>query len=392
METFDCGWLPLDELKPWRRGPRKFYESPALIGCALALSRELYDELRGFDPDMLFWGVEDLDLGLKCWTMGHPILHDPEAVVGHRFRAAFDNYEVPFEHLLVNQLRMARKNFTYSVWCDWVERCRRRHAGRLGEHPEGLWAHAWQLFQQRLASADAERAHVQGRRVRDEFWYAERFGLAWPRIGSQQLSEAVVPLEADGAAASPSPSPSPPPDDVTVSIVMKSPSSKTVSDGTTTSVIVGQKISLWADVVMPAGSVLTKEQWDIPAAKAPGGAQHRAIKDYRQHVLPANDGTPAKTDGTLTRIDPKKDLNGDSVQYYYVGQGTDTVTLTVWVNNKELPPAHATLKAVAPDSWFEGVTTKNKRTGDPPGPVTVALARTTAASCPLARTAKTGLA
>ena len=57
-----------------------------MSGCAAAVSRELYNRLGGFDADMLVWGVEDLDFGLRTWMMGHSILHDPEAVVGHRFR------------------------------------------------------------------------------------------------------------------------------------------------------------------------------------------------------------------------------------------------------------------------------------------------------------------
>ncbi len=207
LETLDCGWLPLDELKPLP-GRRKFYESPALNGCALAISRDLYNRLHGFDADMLVWGVEDLDFGLRSWMMGHSILHDPEAVVGHRFRATFDTYEVPYECLLVNQLRMARKCFTTSVWNDWVERCQRRHANRRSEHPEGLWARAWHLFHEHLASADVQRANIQGSRVRDEFGYGERFALTWPRVRSLQLAPGVVSLEgAAGAASSPSPEP-----------------------------------------------------------------------------------------------------------------------------------------------------------------------------------------
>jgi glycosyltransferase involved in cell wall biosynthesis len=143
LETLGCGWKPLEELRPIREGKTTFYESPALIGCALAVARALYDKLWGMDPHMRDWGVEDLDFGLKCWLMGHRILHDPGVVIGHRFRGTFDNYSVPVEHVLVNQLRLARKNFTQAVWAEWVDRCRLRHPGRLVDHPEGLWARAW---------------------------------------------------------------------------------------------------------------------------------------------------------------------------------------------------------------------------------------------------------
>ena len=86
LERLDSAWLPLSALRQHRHQGRLFYESPGLSGCAFAVHRELYDDLRGFDPHMLFWGVEDLDFGLKCWLMGHPILHDPEPVIGHRFQ------------------------------------------------------------------------------------------------------------------------------------------------------------------------------------------------------------------------------------------------------------------------------------------------------------------
>jgi YD repeat-containing protein len=171
---------------------------------------------------MRMWGVEDLDFGLKSWLMGHPILHDPEAVVGHRFRASFDNYDVPVEHTVVNQLRMARKNFTPGVWAEWLDRCRLRHPGRLADRPEGLWARVWELFEEQRPSVEQERAYLHARRQRDEFWYAERFGLTWPRLHSASFvpsTPAIVPVQvaapekamARAEPPSPSPSPCPPP-------------------------------------------------------------------------------------------------------------------------------------------------------------------------------------
>ena len=140
-------------MQPVVHGRRKFFESPAFIGCALAVSRTLYESLWGFDPHMRKWGVEDLDMSLKCWLSGHAILHDPQAVVGHRFRNKFDNYDAPIEGFLVNQLRMARKNFTPAVWCQWVEATRQRHAKHVTEYPEGLWARVWTMFEAGRASA-----------------------------------------------------------------------------------------------------------------------------------------------------------------------------------------------------------------------------------------------
>jgi GT2 family glycosyltransferase len=180
LRRFDCRWLGLEQLRPSAHAG--LYESPALIGCAFAISGELYRRCLGFDAGMRSWGVEDLDLGLKAWLHGSPILHDPDAVIGHRFRASFDNYDVPLEHLLVNQLRMARKHFTHGVWEVWLGAMRASLEGQVNGHPEGIWARAWHLFECDRATVERERTHLQAQRVQDEFWYAARFGLPWPQL------------------------------------------------------------------------------------------------------------------------------------------------------------------------------------------------------------------
>ncbi|MEI8383105.1 MAG: glycosyltransferase [Planctomycetota bacterium] len=213
LETLDCRWLSLADLREHPRRGRLFYETPALIGCAFAIHRDLYEKLRGFDPHMFCWGAEDLDLGLKGWLLGHPVLHDPQAVIGHRFQQKFENFQVPVEQLIANQMRLARKNFTESVWADWADRCRRRYPGKLTDHPEGLWARAWSLYSQWQASVEYERSYLQARRVHDEFWYADRFGMNWPRL---QVADAftepptTAPLTvASESVSQPEPVPSP---------------------------------------------------------------------------------------------------------------------------------------------------------------------------------------
>ena len=52
----------------------------------------------------MYLGVEDMDFGLKSSLMGFPILHDSQAVIGHRFRESFNNYSVPGEHVVANSL------------------------------------------------------------------------------------------------------------------------------------------------------------------------------------------------------------------------------------------------------------------------------------------------
>jgi GT2 family glycosyltransferase/NifU-like protein involved in Fe-S cluster formation len=174
LDEFRCGFIGLERLRPHASATKTaFYESPALIGCCFAISRWLYQRLWGFDTDMRMYGVEDIDFGLKSWLMGYPICHDPGATIGHRFQASFESYSVPMEHLLANQLRMARKNFTEPVWQEWLERWRSRN-------PSALCEAAWMLFEVRRESVEREREYLLANRVHDEFCYAERFQLPWP--------------------------------------------------------------------------------------------------------------------------------------------------------------------------------------------------------------------
>ena len=183
LESFDVWWLPLEAM--WRHDGTRFRAQPTFIGCCVAMTRRLYDRLWGFDTGMRSYGSEDVDLGVKAWLMGHPVLHDPGPVIGHRFRAGFDTYPVPEEHILVNQLRMARKTFTDPVWFDWLARFSERQ-------PAALWESAWGQYLEGHEGIERERAYLMANRVRDEFWFARAFGLPWP-----------TPLAAGGPAPAP---------------------------------------------------------------------------------------------------------------------------------------------------------------------------------------------
>ena len=101
-------WIPTEIMR--RHG--RFFESPSLIGCCVAMSKWLYSELWGFDRNMYMWGVEDVDLGVKSWLLDYPILHDAVPVIGHRFQKSFTTYKAPSQNLVANQLRMAYKVLT----------------------------------------------------------------------------------------------------------------------------------------------------------------------------------------------------------------------------------------------------------------------------------------
>lgn len=168
LETFDRGWAARPPDRTWHH----LRAAPAALGGGLAIGRGLYERLGGFDSGLRIAGVEDLDLSLRAWLSGHRVLLDPQAAVGHDFRADFVTAVAP-EDVLADELRLARKVLSGVGWDDWVRRCR-------GRHPETTWARARALFEGKRASAEAARAAFLAVRVRDESWYAAAFGLEWP--------------------------------------------------------------------------------------------------------------------------------------------------------------------------------------------------------------------
>jgi GT2 family glycosyltransferase len=207
LESLNIGWIDLDDLS--RYDGTRYRVQPTFIGCCVAMSRKLYESMGGWDTGMLYYGSEDIDFGVRTWLMGHKVLHDPEPLIGHRFRAAFDTYTVTEEHLVSNQLRMARKTFTEPVWIEWLERFR-------FSYPEGLWEAAWAHHLADRANIESERTHLMAHRMHDEFWFARTFGQTWPG-GAFSRAAAVREEGSSSSPMGPSPvprplrSPSPPP-------------------------------------------------------------------------------------------------------------------------------------------------------------------------------------
>jgi GT2 family glycosyltransferase len=173
LDSFATAWIDLEDLPLVPGYGRRYFAQPTFIGCCAAMSQDLYRRLWGFDTGMRTYGTEDVDLGVRAWMLGNQVVHDPEPLIGHRFRHEFQNYSAPPEHMLSNNLRMARKTFSDPTWFEWLERVSERFAGEL-------WEDAWREFLQGHESIERERADLQSRRVRDEFWYARQFNLAWP--------------------------------------------------------------------------------------------------------------------------------------------------------------------------------------------------------------------
>ena len=97
-------------------------------GCCLAVRREVFDELGGFDPGYFLF-MEDVDLAHRARAAGHQVVFDPSVRVTHRVGGALDR-----------DRPAARRAHARSL----VRWTRQRH-GRLAAALVALGVRLWQL-------------------------------------------------------------------------------------------------------------------------------------------------------------------------------------------------------------------------------------------------------
>jgi GT2 family glycosyltransferase len=140
------------------------YEVPFLCGCFLALRRECFERVGGFDEGLRKWGSEDAELSLRMWLLGLECRVVPGSDIAHLFRPKFP-YKVRWANTLHNTLRIA----TLHLGEESLARVIEHHASFPG------FAKAYA----RLISGDvwAVREHIHSIRRYDGDWFVERFAI-----------------------------------------------------------------------------------------------------------------------------------------------------------------------------------------------------------------------
>jgi GT2 family glycosyltransferase len=81
----------------------------AMAGCAcLAMTREFFETAGRFDA-LRSYGMEDVELCIRCWLLGYSVVMVPDAVVGHWFKK--EPFAVGWHDFLYNRLRTAVVHF-----------------------------------------------------------------------------------------------------------------------------------------------------------------------------------------------------------------------------------------------------------------------------------------
>lgn len=78
------------------------YQNPVVLGAFLAINREFFWELQGYDDGLEVWGGEQYDISFKIWLCGGQILKIPCSHAGHNYKEGgfhpFFNFKRPYIH------------------------------------------------------------------------------------------------------------------------------------------------------------------------------------------------------------------------------------------------------------------------------------------------------
>jgi glycosyltransferase involved in cell wall biosynthesis len=146
-----------------RRG-REDYPVPALGSGFMAVRKEVFLRVGGFDEKLIRWGGNDLEMSLRLWTMGYELRVVPTIKVAHLFRKK-PPYSVRWTEVLHNLLRIALIHFNAERISRVVDTFK-RHSG---------FSTALALCLQ--GDALTRRTALAARRIWDDNWYFDSFGL-----------------------------------------------------------------------------------------------------------------------------------------------------------------------------------------------------------------------
>lgn len=94
----------------WLKRPSDIEPVPLAPGACLAIKKDVFQHVGGFDRGFNSWGYEDVELSLKLWLFGYKVFVNPYVRIGHYFRKT-PPYSVDGVEFVYNRLRMAVSHF-----------------------------------------------------------------------------------------------------------------------------------------------------------------------------------------------------------------------------------------------------------------------------------------
>lgn len=95
----------------WLTSPGDVAEIPFAPGGCVAVSRDVFNDVGGFERGFKVYGYEDVEFSLKLWLFGYRVEVDPAVVIKHYFRTHHP-YPITMGQYAYNAIRMAISHFS----------------------------------------------------------------------------------------------------------------------------------------------------------------------------------------------------------------------------------------------------------------------------------------
>lgn len=148
----------------WLGKPAEIQEIPLAPGACMAIRKEVFDAVGGFDRGFNSWGYEDVELSVKLWLFGYRIFVNPKVRIGHHFRKV-PPYLVDAVEFFYNRLRMAVSHFN--------EERISKVVGIINKSPE----YHRTVSKVILSDSLEQRKKYLGKRIYDDDWFFSRFRI-----------------------------------------------------------------------------------------------------------------------------------------------------------------------------------------------------------------------
>jgi len=155
-ENLENKWLP------WRN--KSVYTVPLIPGGCMAISREAFETIGGFDKGFKVWGHEDEEISLKLWLFGYKIYIHSDVLIRHYFRPKHP-YSVSILQVNYNFFRMVFSHLSEKRAAKAVDQL--RESSKFSKViTEVIFSDVWK-----------QRQDYFTRRQKSDDWFFTRFSI-----------------------------------------------------------------------------------------------------------------------------------------------------------------------------------------------------------------------
>ncbi|WP_404332381.1 glycosyltransferase family 2 protein [Mesobacillus maritimus] len=147
----------------WNEQQSDLFETAILPGGCFAISKEVFDNVGGFETGFRTWGHDDIELSIKLWLFGYRCHCQPQVKILHLFRKAHP-YKVSYNDVYYNLLRMAYSHFTQ----ERIQKCKKLILHGKAEQIES------EVIRDGVTK---QRRKYFKERKRNDDWYFHKFGI-----------------------------------------------------------------------------------------------------------------------------------------------------------------------------------------------------------------------